>query len=503
MRSLRGITGGLGAPVRDESGNIMRDESGRPIFFSDIAEQATGQRPPTRRQRWLSQAGRFARAAGTTTLIAGGISATTGRISRLGASEAELVELDAQTARQIIRMGNTVNNRDANWFEKALAFAGLGFSYMNNILTGNKANEMVKGLGGYSEAEALARIERQVIQARMEQARELFEIDPTQAFLYDEKGRIIDTKYSSITTTEEAETLISEMSKRLSTNLGLASGQFEITRTRRLISGYREDSEEIIKLTNEFLDKQIELLRDAVREIQKEMDRIEEEGGKDSDAYKALEAKRLELELQAEQSALQKINTNLSRVSNIRSQLDFNLQKTELEGALRRADLLLSGASEDSPGFRRLEMQLAQELNRQIAEQLPRLQAELDAMRGREDTDEYRDLWLQIKELQVEQKENLVQIRKALTNSLSTFNLPAGITAMTYYEALTESGSHRNYSIVRGDTVINITVGSVNDEATIKKIEDAVVGAVNRGNMADDVKRLSSAPFSPIGGGTS
>jgi hypothetical protein len=143
--------------------------------------------------------------------------------------------------------------------------------------------------------------------------------------------------------------------------------------------------------------------------------------------------------------------------------------------------------------MKNIDADMYRTLNNKIGTQLPLLQTELGKYKPEDEA--YKNLWIQIKDLQVEQKDNLVKIRQALTTSLSTFNLPQGISAMTYYESVTAKGTHKNMSVISGDTIVNLTVkGDVNGDETVQKIADAVSGAVKPYNtvsreLADNVKR--------------
>lgn len=500
---LTSLGGRRGRAIRKSDGTVDTS-SGGVQFEADLAEEMGGSRGET----LMGSAGKgtlkFLKSVGIMAAISGGLQIAGNHMARIGMSSAEEIEMDAQKALTLLRYKENVGTSGP--IKMITSFIAKHVSSGLNTLGGGNAEDMfdraVRNTGSIEEARALLNVDAK--QARMQQQRDMFKIDPSQALLFNDKGELEERKYGSLTTQEEADQLLNYIMKPINTNLELLNTSFEMDKTRRMIAGYKETSVEIIKLTNDFFSAQIDAYKSAAALVKEEMDSIEKEGGKSTDAYLSLEAKQKGLLLQAAQAQLGIRQNNLMNVNRITDDLDFRTQEVQLQTSIERGKLMLAGNKEDSPAIRQLEAQLARELNKRIEDQLPKLQAEYAKMRDENpDSEETRKIWLQILGLQAQSVDNLVKIRSALVNTLSTFNLPSGIAPMTYYDALTERGTHKSYAISRGDTNIQVTVGSVDSQDTLDKLEKAVANAVQKSNtLPDDVKRLDRAPMSPIGGGT-
>lgn len=342
--------------------------------------------------------------------------------------------------------------------------------------------------------------------ARVQQMEDAFNANPNQTFLYDTKGNIRKTfgddneksgvRYEKITTAAEAQELISSTQQEYATKSQTATADFEFKKATKMVQGLKEDSNQILALNRELFAKQRELLEEQIKEIQKEVDLFKaanpDANVEDDPAYaefiknlQQLKADSANLQTQINQSYLQEKINNVTRVSDT---LNFEKQKANIDTEIGINKAILGGADTDSEIVKGKEKQGLQKQNALIAGYLPQLKAKLATFNPNLDTerDQYRQVFLEIRQLEAEQVSNLVKIKETLQGNKSTFNLPAGMSVMSYYEAITEKGTHKNMSILKGGTVINITVeGNVDSQKTVDKIAQAV----DRASQTDAVAR--------------
>jgi TP901 family phage tail tape measure protein len=286
---------------------------------------------------------------------------------------------------------------------------------------------------------------------------------------------------------------------------------YEVAKTKALLSGMREDSEQVRKLTNDFLKAQIGLLRAYTAQIDEKMKEMinrakeEEKKGKvgevekvmNSPEFIALQLDKNTHNAQIVQMQLQMHQTDLSAISSITTKLERAKRMAQAEGNIRRSNLLLGGAKEDSMAVKMADRQTMLNINNQIGQAIVELQKQLNS--GKFQGEDRNDILLQIKELQAESRDNLVKIREKMTNSLSTYNLPSGIQGMTFQEAMQRKNDYRSYAITQGGLTINVNVpvqGNFGDEKVAKQRGQATARQV-----AQEVSNILSRQVKSFGAG--
>lgn len=284
---------------------------------------------------------------------------------------------------------------------------------------------------------------------------------------------------TSYETMESIQAFLEPIERKLEAERSRGETGYEVAKTKALLSGMREDSEQVRKLTNDFLKSQIGLLQAYISQLEakkKEMltqaQKAEKEGKagevervKNSEEYLAVDLKVNGAAAQVAQMQLQMGQTDLSAISSITTKLERAKRMAQAEGGIRRANLLLGGAKEDSMAVKLADRQTTMNINNQIAQTIAELQKQLNS--GKFQGEDRNDILLQIKELQAESRDNLVKIKEKLTNSLSTYNLPQGIQGMTYQEAMQRKNDYRSYAVTNGGLTIQVNVpvqGQFGDE---------------------------------------
>jgi hypothetical protein len=313
------------------------------------------------------------------------------------------------------------------------------------------------------------------------------------------------------TTTEDIRAFLEPLKKELESDRLHSESGYEVAKTKALIAGMREDSEKVRKLTNDFLQAQIGLLQlynakiDAkMKEMIEDAQEMEKNGTKgqvdkvkQGEAYRELEMEKNRVQMEIAQNQLQMHQTDLSAISSITTKLERAKRMAQAEGNIRRSNLLLGGAKEDSMAVKVADRQTMLTINNQIGQAIVELQKQLNS--GKFQGEDRNDILLQIKELQAESRDNLVKIREKMTNSLSTYNLPSGIQGMTFQEAMQRKNDYRSYAITQGGLTINVNVpvqGNFGDEKVAKQRGQATARQV-----AQEVSNILSRQVKSFGAG--
>lgn len=109
-------------------------------------------------------------------------------------------------------------------------------------------------------------------------------------------------------------------------------------------------------------------------------------------------------------------------------------------------------------------------------------------------SDEYMEIFKQIQSLGVEQSKNLAEISKKMDKPISTFNIPAGLKVMDYFDYMTTNNTHKSVMVGAGDVTVHVNIdnmtGSTKDVEKLTSALDKTLrqnnpGLVNR--MASNV----------------
>lgn len=435
--------------------------------------------------------GVFAKQMAPWLLLAEAVDIGARTISRLGMDELEELELLATEINSMVNA--TKNVSKSNLLGKAV----FGVRQLLEAIRGGLAYWMTgKGVSFGERMEAL-RIglfgdEKQLeeyVKRQEERLLSLFEqIDAKreediyskyekQKELQEQIKGVDPTKVSSF---EDAQQIISRLREEFDYKLTELETEFKVRQAKLLLSGAAENSDKVRKLMDEFLQKSIEVLREAINQLEKEKKKFEKaypDTYKDNEVWRALnlavmekQAEIAELELRRQENEFKKFDAIMERMENRRALI-------EAEYGIKKADSILSGISEDSLLFKRLEALQVTEENKIINATIE----ELRRLMERYSKDDWRRerIFLQIKQLQAEARDNLARIYKALTSGAATFNLPPEIKPITYWEAMTRNSNYRNVTIRSGDVIVNVTINS-SSTRDINRVAEAVTSAARR-----------------------
>lgn len=282
-------------------------------------------------------------------------------------------------------------------------------------------------------------------------------------------------KVGDVFSVEDAQALIAEINNSLSTVLQEIATK-ETTKTSELLmGGYWEDSPEVLAETLNKLIENIDAYSQAIEEINMRIEQMKEAQGDSfwyNPAGKELMKEKDKLQAQLKVAELEKFKLEYTGpVDRALRVLEHEKSMAQYQWGIKRGRLLMSGASEDSPTVKALERAAALAQNASISTTIKKLQEQLSKQKGDKQRNE---ILLKIAQLQYEQTENLVKIRQLMKNSMSTFNLPAGIKPLTYYEAMAGKNTHKSVTVQSGDVNVNITIGKDVDTREAEKIAAAV-----------------------------
>jgi hypothetical protein len=312
----------------------------------------------------------------------------------------------------------------------------------------------------------------------------------------DGDGRKGDTNYTNfnqLKSFEDGQQMLMYLQQLTQTSQQNAQSNFDVTRTNMMINGVREDSKEMRDLLAEFFTKNIEALNTALYG-QKDangnvtLQGIEQKKAlidpiKQPDVWAALDAQEQQYKSQLAGYQLQAYQNQTSVLDETLSEMNRDVQNLQSKYAIKKDDAILGGAAEDSTTVQGIDSEAARTINARMAETKSELSKLLDEYKDNETMRrQIEDAMLQI---DVESKNNLVGIRKALEDQKSTFNLPEGVQPMTYWESKAKEGTHSSISIGTGDTIVNIIADKINsDAAGLQKIGEAVAGAVKKASTS-------------------
>lgn len=304
----------------------------------------------------------------------------------------------------------------------------------------------------------------------------------------------------------------------------------------RWLSGIAEDSGVAVDQQLEVLRKRVEEYRKAVEKEKAELETISEEDMY-SDEYKAArtnyeEAKKkyekfitTDTNLQATDKSINIYNELLNNLKNARQkyeniigddiysdlykdvlakyesaverllQAEYDLQVAEqqvprtaaeslmnkaaaaadIDARIATAQAQLKGLSEDSLYIRLIQKQRLEQINKAYNILLEELQKSYEEGKG--DTEK---IWLEIRDIQAKQLENLVAIKKLNENRVS-FNLPEGLRIMTYNDYLQSIGNEQSFTAQFKAFNLNINFGDVivRSDTDIRNIVRDVTNSVN------------------------
>lgn len=508
--------------VRDELGNLVKDSTGqyiRAITPKDLAHVAPGGGiaggigiEPKR--SWLSK---FARGSvgkiGGKLLKAGiytaGIPLVINTLAGLGdyfaGTPADHMNVTAQSLDDISKnyanLSNFSNYNPAKYLKVLWDLPELVSDGIVNLLTGTRASfkdhigalkqAFSGGIKGENLREKLKK-DYDVDNKKAESQRKLQEeniaiqlaTEKAQAQAADDYWKNIkNIKWENIYTEQQWDQTMEMPNKVLTAAMTMGQGKFDISKSRASIKGFEEDSIEVRKLMEEFLEKQIEILDVNIKAIDERIAEMRAAGVTEDDPA-MLKAQSEWATKQAQIIGAQAELIKSQREGPTKeagTELERNRRLIKAEATSEISTLMVQGAKEDSLAVRTANINMYRKLNESINQMIAAIQAQMASPEITPGSSEYKRLFVEMKELQAEQLDNLVKIREQVAKTPGTFNLPSGIEPMTYWEAMTRNNTHRSVTVRSGNTIINVTIdnmtGSMEDT---ERLVSAVGGAVRR-----------------------
>lgn len=275
----------------------------------------------------------------------------------------------------------------------------------------------------------------------------------------------------------------------LNRNISRSDAQFTQTRLRLLIQGMSEDSKEMRDAVKEHLNRNISELEQMVNSFKEYLLQLRP----GSENYNVVKMQILDLENKLDESRLGLLQNEFSEFDALINRYNRDNANLQAKYDIKRYDALLSGIKEDSGAIKQIDSKLAETQINAINTLQGQLQSLADQFK--DNPDRQTKIFDQILQLDVEKRKLLYDIREKMPGTLSTFNLPSEIQPMTYYEAMTRRNTHKNMSILSGDTIVNVNVANLSGEdEDLEKLSNAVNSAVVKAQkefvrqFANDVK---------------
>lgn len=522
------------APLRDPSGTILKDRQGKVITEHAInAERAArGIKVPGKLSKLVKLGSRLARplkavpALGGAMLAADVISGLVDPISNMGKSEAEKQNIRATNKEELAK--DFKDMKDSSFVGKVWKGFNLGMdavvsgtmsSLFGNSATNNKFGDYKDGFmalwtekDGAAVEKKLAKeynYEKEKKESQLQMDKEAGKtsekenqtqgqnvqpqvqyipapqyIPATGAIGSIANGAVPQPKSNGV------EEMIDKINRQLSNSTSKNETNYQVTRSRLLISGVREDSGQMRALMEKYLQENIKFFDKAIASLQKTYDKLAEGKEKEDLGMEINEKKQ-----QKAQSELELNSVKNSKIDELKRKMSDQLELTQMDYDKRMYDLLAAnGGREDSAEVTALNKARAKEMNVKMGEY--KLQWENLLKNGgfNVNSDEYMTILKELSSIGVEQSKNLAEISKKMDKPISTFNLPTGLKVMDYFDYMTATNTHKSVMVGSGDVTVHVNIdnmtGSTKDVEKLTSALDKTLrqnnpGLVNR--MASNV----------------
>ncbi|CAM2863053.1 hypothetical protein PATA110615_04805 [Paenibacillus taichungensis] len=516
------------APTRDEGGNILRDRQGNLITQRDInAERAArGIKTPGKFSKLVKSGSRLLRplkavpglgvAMGAMDVISGLVDP----LSNMGKSDAEKQNIRATNKEELAKQFKDVEQ--SSFIGKVWKGLNLGMDAavsgtMSTIFgdnaTNNKFGDYWKGFkamwsedGGDAVEKKLAKeynYEQEKKESQLQMDKESGKtpeqnsqpqvqyVQPQIQYIPAAGGMdTIANGYTPQPQSNGIDEMIAKINRQLNKSTSDNETNYQVARSRLLISGVREDSGQMRTLMEKYLQENIKFFDKAIASLQKTYDKMAEGKEKDELGLEINEKKQ-----QKAQSELELNGVKNSKIDELRRKMNDQLELTQLDYDKRMYDLLAAnGGKEDAPELIALNKSRASELNSQMSSIKEDWNNLLNSGLFKPGSDEYMEIFKQIQSLGVEQSKNLAEISKKMDKPISTFNIPAGLKVMDYFDYMTTNNTHKSVMVGAGDVTVHVNIdnmtGSTKDVEKLTSALDKTLrqnnpGLVNR--MASNV----------------
>ncbi|MGN7413726.1 hypothetical protein [Paenibacillus sp. SAF-068] len=511
------------APIRNKDGNILRDRQGNSITQRDInAEQAArGIKTPGKLSKLVKSGGRLLRplkavpALGLAMTAMDVVSGLVDPLNNMGKSEAEKQSIRATNKEELAK--DFKDMEQSSFVGKVWKGLNLGMdaavsgtmsSIFGDSATNNKFGDYWKGFkavwsedGGDAVEKKLAKEynykqEKKEAQIQMDkesgkpsgdntqqQQQPQIQYIPPQMQYIPAAGGIgaVANGYKPQPQSNGIDEMIAKINRQLNKSTSDNETNYQFTRSRLLISGVREDSGQMRALMEKYLQENIKFFDKAIASLQKTYDKMAEGKEKDELGLEINEKKQ-----QKAQSELELNGVKNSQIDELRRKMNDQFELTELDYDKRMYDLLAAnGGKEDAPELIALNKSRASEMNSQISSIKQEWKNLLNSGVFKPGSNEYMDIFKQIQSLGVEQSKNLAEISKKMDKPISTFNIPAGLKVMDYFDYMTTNNTHKSVMIGSGDVTVHVNIdnmtGSTKDVERLTSTLDKTLRQNNPG----------------------
>ncbi|WP_340013615.1 hypothetical protein [Paenibacillus sp. FSL K6-1318] len=485
------------APMRNKDGNILRDRQGNSITQRDInAEQAArGIKTPGKFSKLVKSGGRLLRplkavpALGLAMTAMDVVSGLVDPLNNMGKSEAEKQSIRATNKEELAK--DFKDMEQSSFVGKVWKGLNLGMdaavsgtmsSIFGNNATNNKFGDYWKGFkavwsedGGDAVEKKLGKEynykqEKKEAQIQMDkesgkppgenkqQQPQIQYIQPQMQYIPAAGGiGTIANGYRPQPQSNGIDEMIAKINRQLNKSTSDNETNYQVTRSRLLISGVREDSGQMRALMEKYLQENIKFFDKAIASLQKTYDKMAEGKEKDELGLEINEKKQ-----QKAQSELELSGVKNSQIDELRRKMNDQFELTQLDYDKRMYDLLAAnGGKEDAPELIALNKSRASEMNSQISSIKQEWKNLLDSGVFKPGSNEYMDIFKQIQSLGVEQSKNLYEISKKMDKPISSFNIPAGLKVMDYFDYMTTNNTHKSVMVGSGDVTVHVNIDNM------------------------------------------
>lgn len=469
-------------PMRTETGEVMRTANNKRGYTTirEFGEIAQGRLP-------VGGAGGLVRNLGRGLLTrvgpwagwflaADALGAVFDAVTSRAMTDAERMQLEANRLEELMNVG--LSSAEKGFGSKMLTTLLTGVAQAPGDIMSNLLGGTGPGFADYGkmlwamwwgDTEALEEMRQQAqdqaTQARMQMQREQEEALNRNRLRLDDLQQMTTREIQDRLNVVDVSEVLADLSKKLQRDMANLTAEYTIDKNDMLIKGFREDSEQIRELTDQFLSGQIELLTKNIDALQKLYDSI---GNPESEDALEVQSQKLQLEMQ--RSNLQReqiVLRTIGALESISQNLDRAVTRIQANSGIQQNELLLRGMRENSPELRR---QRIVAINQEIKQYNDAINEYLELIKDNQNNSSFVEtaqaeilkLRSQISELQLERYQ--LETQAALNYQMSELDR-------------TRSMLEARFGIRRAEALLG---GASEESAEVRQIDASLVYQVNR-----------------------
>ncbi|PYE51413.1 hypothetical protein HUB98_05350 [Paenibacillus barcinonensis] len=490
------------APMRNKDGDILKDRHGKVITEHEInAERAArGIKAPGKLSKLVKFGSRMLRplkavpALGQAMVAMDVISGLVDPLSNIGKSEAEKQNIRATNKEELAKEFKDM--KESSFVGKVWKGFNLGMdavvsgtmsSLFGNSATNNKFGDYLDGFTALWTEKDGSAVEKKLAKEynyEKEKKESQLQMDK-EAGKTPEKGNQPQVQYTQpqmqyipapmqyipgagiVGSAANAalaqpkhdgiDELIAKVNRQLSTSTSNNETNYQVTRSRLLISGVREDSGQMRALMEKYLQENIKFFDKAIASLQKTYDKLAEGKEKDELGMEINEKKQ-----QKAQSELELNSVKNSKIDELKRKMSDQLELTQMDYDKRMYDLLAAnGGKEDSSEVIALNKARARDMNLKMDLYKQQWNELLKNGGFNVNSDEYMTILKELSSIGVEQSKNLAEISKKMDKPISTFNLPTGLKVLDYFDYMTAGNTHKSVMVGSGDVTVHVNIDNM------------------------------------------